>query len=100
MRPRLAEPAPPGVVPTEIVIGPVVGVHGDDLLEAHRGYHAVRRGWERTASLDQAASYRLVPARGPVDGAAAVARLLRFGVVPEQVPALRAAASRWVAEAQ
>ncbi len=63
-----------------MLVGAVVGVWGADLLDAWRRYHAGRRQWEAEEGLDRAASYRLVPARRPVEGEDAVARLHRLGL--------------------
>ncbi len=76
-RRRAPEPAPlpSTVVPAEILVGPVVGVWGSDLLTAQRRYAVGRRQWEAEAGLDRATSYRLAPARRPVAGEDAEARL-------------------------
>jgi hypothetical protein len=88
-------PAPvTGTVPPEIAVGAVVGVWGETLLDAMRGYALGRGAWERETGLDRATSARLVRARGPVEGAEALARLARHGLDLDDVPALADAASR------
>lgn len=89
----IAAPLPVGEVPPEIAVGAVVGIWGEDLLDAHRGYIAGRRRWQAEAELDQATACALAPApRCPVDGEAAAVRLARHGLDLEDVPALRRAA--------
>jgi hypothetical protein len=92
-KPVVLEPvAPPsGGVPPEIAVGAVVGVWGRDLLEARHRYGAGRRHWEAEEGHDRAASYRLCPARRPVKGEDAVARLHGLGL-PVDLDVLRARA--------
>lgn len=94
-RAPVAAPLPTGDVPPEILVGAVVGVWGDDLLDAHRCYVAGRRHWQAEAGLSVAEGVALAPApRSPVDGEAALSRLARHGLDEGDVPALRRAARR------
>lgn len=89
-RTPVAAPVPTGDVPPEILVGAVVGVWGDDLLAAWRGYSRGRRQWETEAGLTVGEACALVRApRSPVQGEDALARLARHGLGEGDVPALR-----------
>lgn len=94
-RPAPAAPTlPQSDVPLVILIGPVVGVHGDDLLAAADGWRRLRAAWVRRMGLDRQEANRLIRAGGPVEGERRVARLARHGLDADALPALRHGAGR------
>lgn len=95
-------PAPPGVVPTELLIGACAEVWADDgadLLAGRRRYGVARLAWEAESGITRETSYRLLPAARPwrLSDPDGPARAARHGVTAAQVSTLRAAAVARVA---
>lgn len=108
-RRQVAEPEPAGTVPPELAIGrcaEVWAADGRHLIHAWGNYSRARAAWQVEQRLPNRTVYRLLPGSSPWSVQALIAtgrgdeareRFARHGVTLDQLPKLRAAAQRRIA---